>query len=95
MRAPRPYLRDLRSARFNPPDAYARGLPATRGVRATGDFPLAGRVGEAVADLEFHRREPVYDGRRGSGFFAGFGLVIVVLTAPAFESLTNYQRDDD
>jgi hypothetical protein len=39
-------------------DPHARGPAAGRRVRATDDLPLAGLVGEAITDPEFHRQDP-------------------------------------
>ena len=55
VRAPDPDLRDIGLA--DPPNANAGVLPGVRRVRSADDFPFAGLVGEAVADLKLHRED--------------------------------------
>jgi len=44
---------------INSPDASVDTLAACSRVRSAGDFPIAGLVGEAVADLEVSREDVV------------------------------------
>jgi len=57
--APRAFLDEGRL--IHPSHAHVRDLAARRRARPVDHFPLAGLVGESVADLELHREEP----RRG------------------------------
>jgi hypothetical protein len=45
-------------------DANASGLPTCRRIWLADDFPLAGLVGEAVADLKLHREDAAFGWRR-------------------------------
>jgi len=45
-------------------DANASGLPTCRRICLADDFPLAGLVGEAVADLKLHREDAALGWRR-------------------------------
>jgi hypothetical protein len=45
-------------------DADVCFLPGVRDVGTAGDLPLAGLVGQAVADLKLHRENPGLAGRR-------------------------------
>src|SRR6266446_2459327 len=55
VRAPGPYCGDGWIA--DPLDASMGGLAAHRRVRSVDDLPLAGLVGEAIADLKLHRQD--------------------------------------
>src|SRR2546425_8381881 len=52
VRAPRPQIGDVGLA--DPLHANVRGFPAGRRVRPTDDLPVAGLVGESIADPEVH-----------------------------------------
>src|SRR4029453_13086454 len=41
----------------DPPNANAGVFPGVRRVRAADDFPLAGLIGEAIADPKLHRED--------------------------------------
>src|SRR2546427_1129681 len=49
---------------IDPPDTSMDGLPTWRRVGSYGDFPVAGLVDEAVADLELHGEQAGRGGRR-------------------------------
>jgi hypothetical protein len=53
--APAAFLDD--GGLIHPFDAHVRGLAAGGRVQSIDDFPLAGLVGDSVADLELHRPE--------------------------------------
>src|SRR5712691_7693214 len=55
VRGPGPYCGDGWIA--DPLDASMGGLAAHRRVRSVDDLPLAGLVGEAIADLKLHRQD--------------------------------------
>jgi hypothetical protein len=68
VRAPDP---DLGAARLaHPLNADAGVLPTGRRLRWTDHFPLAGLVGEPVADLQLHREDTALGRCFGSRFFS-------------------------
>jgi len=55
--SPRPIFR--RGGLTNSPDASVDTLAARSRARSAGDLPLAGLVGESIADLEVYREDVV------------------------------------
>jgi hypothetical protein len=60
----------------HPLNAGAGVLPTGRRVRSAHHFPVAGLVGESVADLKLDRQDATLGVAAGSLFFSGFGLAI-------------------
>ena len=77
VRAPGPLVDRVRL--IDPPDTSMNGLPTWRRIGPYGDFPLAGLVGQAIADLELHRENAGRLGGRQGGFSESGGFRLALL----------------